>query len=106
MRQDPMNENVVDRARRLWNSVKEKPAALPVEFIRPVKMDLRIEESQFIPDPERDYAIVVSDNRVAYLDREVKEFVAYHSGLTGWFIVAGYPYLNKDNRIEWQLRRE
>jgi len=101
-----MNETAQQRARRLWDSVKDKPAARPVEFIRPVKMDLRVDESYFDGDAEKDYAIVVSDNRVGYLDGEVKEFLTHHSGLSGWYIVAGYPYLNSENRIEWRLRRK
>jgi len=94
--------NAQERARKIWQSVKNNPVSVP--FIIPEKsVHLTVVESRYDNDPEKDYAFIVSDT--AYSDMVVETWIAEMSGLTEWHVVPGYPYLNKDKKIEWKVDR-
>ncbi len=72
--------------------------------IHPIKTpSFEITESIIEIDPQVCYAFIVSGT--AFDKPVVLEFIENYSGLPGWFVVPGYPYLNKDKKIEWKVTR-
>lgn len=92
-----------DAVKRFRACLAGKHAPEPHPFIIPVTEKLTIVESLFDGDPEKDYAIVVSE--VAYGDTVITGYVEFMSGLYLWHVVPGFPKLNEDKNIEWRVER-
>jgi hypothetical protein len=90
-----------NRRKALFSGKTDAPT--PEDFIRVVKPVFEVIESLIEEEPENCYAFIVSD--IAYDNPTVIDFITDHSGVGGWYVVPGYPYLNEDKKIEWRCVR-
>lgn len=71
-------------------------------YIVRVDDKLRIVESSFDGDPEKDFAVVIS--KTLYGDAVITGYVESVSCLEGWHVVPDYPKM-KDGKAEWRVER-
>ena len=89
---------------KLYNLLNNKIPESSGAIIEPIEAEITVIESCFDGDAETDWMRVTSP---ALLYRDVViEWACNHSGLDGWHIVPGYPYLNKYRMYEWKLKRK